>query len=404
MTKAFIIFTHDWPHNGGGGRGIAYRMLETLSVKFPRLDDCDMYCMFGLGLTQLRSAEDAARLLAQPPQAWPAVHPKILGRPAKWYKQTQIIASVASQHESTVLLAHEYLFAGRLASRDRLSILQVEHSKGGVHAELLAANHRKDMKYQFVKLLVHQAMGTADRIVFPSQGAADLYASNNPGNDVRDKTAIVYNGVPDPLKRCEVGNSGIADGTLTIVNVANHVSEKSIDLAIEGTALWKERSKANLKLRFINFGQAGSETEKLNALVTQRGLQEEVSFRGFTPRAEVLNAMAQADIFALTPQVAVFDLALLEAMGLMKPILSTPVGGNLEALGTDYRCYARNPAEFAERLEKLVTDQDFAATVGKANRERFLERFTDQAMIDNYLALVTETLDAVDQRTRSATA
>jgi glycosyltransferase involved in cell wall biosynthesis len=351
-----------------------------------------------MGLTRLRSSADVKLLLSQPPQSWPAGNPKILTRPAKWYKQAQIIADIASQHEATVLLAHEYLFASRFAPRDRLHVIQVEHSKGGVHTEFLAANKRKNLTYLMLSGLAHEVMGSADQIIFPSRGAAELYAGNNPRHDVRAKTTIVHNGVPDPFDSCEIKNDRADEQTLTIVNVANHVSEKSIDFAIDGIALWKKQTASNLKLRFINFGQHGVETSRLEALSRQRGLAEECSFRGFAQRREVLLTMARADVFALTPQVAVFDLALLEAMGLAKPVLSTPVGGNVEALGENYFGYVRSPSDFAARLERLVQDQGFASTIGMQNRQRFLDRFTDRAMINGYLSVVSEALHLVDKR------
>jgi glycosyltransferase involved in cell wall biosynthesis len=86
----------------------------------------------------------------------------------------------------------------------------------------------------------------------------------------------------------------------------------------------------------------------------------------------------------------VWDFALLEAMALSRAILSTPVGGNLEALGEDYPAYVRTPEEFAEMLERIIRDRSFAAGLRARNRQRFLERFLRRPMVLSYFSLVSE--------------
>lgn len=398
MSRALILLTTMWPHGGGGGAGITYRMLENFGRHFPERIGCDIYGLFGRSLVRLNSADDVRQMLSEPRRFWPSRAPQVVARSAKWLYQCRTVRRLAHEYDSSVVLANEYFYARRFTSRKRLFVIQAEHSKGGWHTEHLAATGREDLTYICAKKLVDEAMRQADRVVFPSEGAADLYRKHNPKTELR-RTTVVYNGVDDPLDR-KLKNPYFEkdSGVITVVNIANHVPEKSIDVALEGVIRWKARNGSRRKIRFVNCGQTGSETGRLRDLAAKGGLQDECLFLGFTPRAEALAAVADADVFALTPRVAVFDLALLEAMALGKPIISTPVGGNLEALGNDYAGYIRTPEEFANQLDKLTEQPGLAQTLGQRNRQRFLQRFTSQVMIDGYMSLIAEAFSIVEQQ------
>lgn len=398
MSRALILLTTMWPHGGGGGAGITYRILENFAKCFPELDACSLYGLFGRSLIRLNSPADVQQVLCEPRRFWPSRTPKFVARSTKWLYQWQMVSRLARQHECTVVLAHEYFYARRFAPRERLFVIQAEHSKGGLHTEHLALTGRRDFAYICGRRLVNEAMHQADQVVFPSRGAADLYNKHNPKTRLRRMT-VAYNGVDDPLDRSLKGlDSSESTGAITVVNVANHVPEKSVDVALEGVIRWKARNSSKRRIRFVNCGQMGSETSRLQSLAASGGLGEDCLFLGFTPRDQALAAIASADIFALTPRVAVFDLALLEAMALAKPIISTPVGGNLEALGNDYVGYIQTPEEFANQLDRLMEQQEFARAIGQQNRQRFLERFTSQVMMDNYMSLIAEAFSTLEQR------
>jgi glycosyltransferase involved in cell wall biosynthesis len=193
----------------------------------------------------------------------------------KWIVQSQIVRNLAAQNDATVVLAFSHFYAGRLArGRGRLFVIQTEHSKGGIHMEDFALRHRGDLHYHVLRRLACEALRQADRVVFPSQGAARLYADQNPEffAGLRDRHSVVYSGIPDLLGDGRDRVNWAPDaGPLTIFNVAHHVPEKGIDLAIEGLAAWKGRNGNRRDVRFVNCGRETSETQRLVQLSQRLG-------------------------------------------------------------------------------------------------------------------------------------
>ncbi|GLV49399.1 hypothetical protein TJA_25010 [Thermus sp. LT1-2-5] len=76
-------------------------------------------------------------------------------------------------------------------------------------------------------------------------------------------------------------------------------------------------------------------------------------------------------------------------MALSKPVLATPVGGNVEALGEGYPLFVRAP----EQLARFIDDEgsmDLFASAGEGNRKRFVGEYTLSAMVERYLSLYEE--------------
>ncbi len=394
--RAVVILTNTWPDPGGVGAVSRFRMLESFSDRFPALRDCDMYGLFGEWLVPLRGADDAGRVLAEPRRSRFSRPPRALTRPAKWIVQSQIIRNLAQRHEATVVLAQEPFYANRLAKHRRLFVVQVEPSKGGMHTEYLAIHRKQDLRYRLTKALIIDTLGGADWVVFPSRGAASLYANSNPTLEISDKVRIVYNGVMDPADSVKPANTDSLKPGIVVCNVAHHVPEKAIDFTIQGIALWKARTKSPPAIRMINCGGFSPETQKLRDMASDRSV--DIEFLGSVSRDVVLDVMTKSDVFALTPSVAVFDLALLEAMGLAKPIISTPVGGNREALGDGYEGYAQDPKDFAEKLDLILSDEPFAARLRNWNRERFVRQFRCESMVESYVEILDEAFAVVEKR------
>ena len=387
---ALIVFTREGPALEGGGRGITYQFLQGLAADFPQLEMCDLYALFDEHLVPLRSGEDAHQAINVPRRSRFNELPKWVGRPPKIVLQSLMVQRLAAQYQGTVVLAYTHFHAGQLISRNRVFVIHTEHTKGGMHTEHLVIKRRRDMQYRLLRFLCDQAIRRADRVVFPSRSAADLYEFHNPDADFRDKCSIIYNGIQDPLDGHASSGEPSASNEVTILNIAQHVPEKGLDLVMQGLGLWKARTSVRRGVHFINCGGLTSETPRVQDLANRFGIRDMCEFAGWTPRERVLELLASADVFALTPQVAVFDLALLEAMALSKPIISTPVGGNLEALGENYWGYVRTPQDFAEKLDALLSDSAFAATLGAQNRRRFLGRFHLRSMMEGYLALLKQ--------------
>lgn len=265
-----------------------------------------------------------------------------------------------------------------ILTQKNLRVVWTEHSKGGITREweqLEGHQVRKLLSYQVFQERYSFLIDRCDRIVFPSWGAVNLFESYNCLHIPRDKLAVIYNGVEDPFK--QNGNpisSSITSGLF--VTVAEHVPEKGLDIALEGLTLLK---------RDWRWCIIGGTTDWTNTLVDKAyrmDVLNHIQFLGRLPHRQVLELVAKAEAVIMTQRVAVFDLAIIEAMALGKAIFATPVGGNVEALGEAYPLFINSPEDLSRAIEAM-SHKDLQR-IGERNRERYQAHFTKEAMVNSY--------------------
>jgi len=127
--------------------------------------------------------------------------------------------------------------------------------------------------------------------------------------------------------------------------------------------------------------------------VNRCALQNRVRFLGF--RDDVSALLSIMDVFVLPSLSEGLSIALLEAMAAGKPVVATNVGGNPELVADGESGYAvppRDPDALAAKLQVLLTDKRRALKLGENGRKRVQEKFSLQAMADNYQRLYEECL------------
>jgi glycosyltransferase involved in cell wall biosynthesis len=118
-----------------------------------------------------------------------------------------------------------------------------------------------------------------------------------------------------------------------------------------------------------------------------------VRFLGF--REDVATLLSLMDIFVLPSLSEGLSIALLEAMAAGKPVVATNVGGNPELVvdgETGYSVPPRDADALATKLRSLLVDKCRAKKLGENGRKRVQQKFSLQAMADNYQRLYEECL------------
>lgn len=128
----------------------------------------------------------------------------------------------------------------------------------------------------------------------------------------------------------------------------------------------------------------GPMRDPIEARVVELGLTHRVRLVGQQDKPE--DWMRALDIFAL-PSYANEGVpqAVLQAMFTRLPIVTTPVGAILEAVGdgeTALIVEPQNPQSLSEALARLMDDAALCARLGVAAREKALARFSREAMLD----------------------
>lgn len=190
----------------------------------------------------------------------------------------------------------------------------------------------------------------------------------------RGQIRVVYNGIkPRELgpRRAGVIEGGMVDSADTcVVGVAARLSEeKQVDFAI--------RAMADVeRARLVIVGD-GPHRPYLEALASELGMWDRVTFVGWVE--DVYEHLDQMDVYVGSARYEAFGLALAEAMMAALPVVATDVGGAREVIAageTGFLVDGDDPAAMAKVLQSLVDDPEMRACLGRAGRERVLERFT----------------------------
>ena len=130
----------------------------------------------------------------------------------------------------------------------------------------------------------------------------------------------------------------------------------------------------------------GNAEGNLRALCTRLGLDERVEFCGWVPNEELGALYARAKT-AVVPSrwPEPFGMVGLEAMRHGRAVVAFEVGGIpdwLEGEATGLLVREQDVAGLSQALQRLLTEPDLAATLGKNARKRVGERFTFERYMD----------------------
>ena len=161
---------------------------------------------------------------------------------------------------------------------------------------------------------------------------------------------------------------------LELVCTGRLVPAKGHTILLEALRLLRER-RIILKTTLIG---GGEELEGLRDFVAQHRLEDQVVFAGALSHAATLSHLRRADLFALASFAEGIPVALMEAMSLGLPCVSTTIAGIPELIRTGIDGLLvppANPSALADALEALATDPRLRRTLGAAARQRVIARY-----------------------------
>ena len=150
------------------------------------------------------------------------------------------------------------------------------------------------------------------------------------------------------------------------------------------------------RLYFVWAGQ-GSVSDRLQKMVNELGINDRVRFLG--ERLDVPELLDAADIFILPSQFEGMPLAIMEAMAKGVPVIATAVSGIPEELGhtgallPDPKVDSQATiAALADTLKAWASQPEKLPELGQACRERAIELFHEDTMLEKYFELIQQTL------------
>lgn len=277
----------------------------------------------------------------------------------------------------TLLNALVFASMGLHFSRRRPLLVSVIHTTKN-------ANFKLDL----VDFMVHRALlKRSDEIWFVSEIQADVWLRKMPF--VKGKHRVIHNGIDtsffDPaafnIKGQELRRSlGIEPADKVICSVAAFRPEKLHEVLIDAVSqIDIDKGKVWLLL-----AGAGPMENKIREKVRSSGLESKVRFLGSL--ADVRPLLAASNCKVLVSEAETFSMAMLEAMAMQVPVITTSVGGAPEAIQDNVSgilVEPNNSSQLALKIRELLLDDSMQRDMGKRAREIVVQRFSLHSMLAN---------------------
>jgi len=199
------------------------------------------------------------------------------------------------------------------------------------------------------------------------------------GGADESKIKVIYNGIDvSRFRRMEVPRSDRP----TVISVARIDPLKDVETYIRACDLVRKKIP-NILCKIYGPPADGKYFRKCQKLVKELKLEKHFVFAGKTSAPE--KAINEGDIFVLTSISEAFPFAVLEAMACEKVVVSSDVGGVKEVLeGYGFLIKPRDYKAFADRIIYLFENPSILAEMSVASRERVLNGFRIEDMVNNY--------------------
>jgi glycosyltransferase involved in cell wall biosynthesis len=198
------------------------------------------------------------------------------------------------------------------------------------------------------------------------------------------RTFVVHPGIEPPGADPDEAQAGLPESRFVIGIVGRLQPDKRQDRVIEAIDILRGRNHEvhGLIVGGNAWNLAPEYEPRLRALVTELGLDREVTFTGQV--ADAMPLIASLDVLVNASITEGCPLVLLEAMALGTPIIATADSGGpaeiIEPNRSGLLSPSSDPSELADQLERLITSADLRRHLAEGGRERFLEAFTADQM------------------------
>ena len=209
-----------------------------------------------------------------------------------------------------------------------------------------------------------------------------------------EKILAIPNGIPDPIKPThdEVqqirSDWGMAPGQVAILTPGRLAPEKGLEDLLDAVACIPPELRQDLRVMIAG---EGSLYDALQKKAEQLGVSAQVRLLGFQKNIPAL--LCAADMVVLPTWREGLSIALLEAMALGCPIVTTTIGSNLEVTKNGEGVRLVPPGgvpQLAAEITRLAADPVERNALGGRARAIYLEQYTLDRMLSEYHNLYKE--------------
>jgi glycosyltransferase involved in cell wall biosynthesis len=198
-----------------------------------------------------------------------------------------------------------------------------------------------------------------------------------------------------PLRR----KHGLPGGRL-LVTAGRIDREKGFDVAVQALAAIGARYP---DVHLLVIGE-GHREQPLRELAEELGVADRVTFSGAKPPDQVAELLAASDIFLFpTLRHEAGPIVLLEGMACGLPTIASRLGGVTEVVAPSGRDSAGilvppdDAGQLASALRSLLDDEELALALGRRARERILEEYTLERLLERTLQVYRLAIERADR-------
>jgi D-inositol-3-phosphate glycosyltransferase len=151
-------------------------------------------------------------------------------------------------------------------------------------------------------------------------------------------------------------------------------------------------------LKFLIAGESDDDEknyeEKIKTIISEKNLSDNVILTGF--RKDTPDLLASMDIFVFPSHAESFGSALIEAMAMEKPSVSTNSHGILDIVidgVTGYLFERKNSEDLYNKLKLLINSPEKRKKYGEAARKRVIENFDIEKQTEKLVELYKKIID-----------
>jgi D-inositol-3-phosphate glycosyltransferase len=305
------------------------------------------------------------------------------------------------------LLYSHYWLSGEVACllRPQLSArwAHIAHTLGLVKNRTLAYGARPEpaLRIQVEGEIAQQA----DLMIASTADEADDLINSYKAN--ADHVFVVPPGVDlatfQPIDRAEARRKIGYDSGRLLLFVGRLERLKGVEIAIRALALLRDREHDDLRLIVLGEDSRDgdeSEKERLKAVAASVGVRDRVDFLGSVAQHELPYFYAAADACVMPSYSESFGLVALEAQACGCPVVASGVSGLRSVVRDDVSGYlidGHDPAEYAERIGRLLADPELAQQMGRRGR-LLAQRFSWTRTADRLEGLFEQVIEKAQAR------
>ncbi|UMZ34202.1 glycosyltransferase family 4 protein [Priestia megaterium] len=205
------------------------------------------------------------------------------------------------------------------------------------------------------KFISRKLMKYADGYVFQTQGAQEYYSKS-----IQEKSTII----PNPLMIENMPRPYIGEKKKKIVTVGRLVPQKNHELLIRA---FKEIKDTYSDYTLSIYGN-GKDYHKLKDLIMELGMESSVILEG--TRENIFDEIIDSEMFVLSSDFEGMPNALIEAMALGLPVISTacPSGGPaalINHMKNGLLTPIRDKEKLTEAIKLLIEDENLSNSLAK---------------------------------------